>query len=95
MLTYSHTHIHTYIYQVLVIGGVLTIISILPTCWIVGAYMIIVGLFVGFMELPFLFEKIQTTKNLAAKLKKISPSLRAVLYILYAIFFSLASSIYV
>ena len=47
---YTHTHTHT----VLLLCGVFTILSLTPTCWIVGAYIIAVGIIILVMEIPFL-----------------------------------------
>lgn len=66
----------------LIIGGVMTIISLIPLCWGVGAYMLVIGIFVGFLETPFIFEKIECTKSVTEKLKKIGPGARCISYIL-------------
>lgn len=43
--------------------------------------MVVIFFFVGMLELPFVFQKIECTKALAEKLKKVGPGMRAVLYI--------------
>lgn len=65
-----------------IIGGVLTVISIIPLCWGVGAYMIVVGVFVGLLEASFIFDKVECTKALTVKMKSVKPAHRCIFYIL-------------
>eukprot|EP00048_Salpingoeca_helianthica_P003545 m.68347 g.68347 ORF g.68347 m.68347 type:complete len:208 (-) comp12765_c0_seq1:28-651(-) len=66
---------------VLLVGGVLTIISVIPICWGVGAYMIVLGIFVGLAEIPVVFEKIECTKNLSLKMKNAHPAFKVFFYL--------------
>lgn len=70
----------------MLIGGIITVISLIPLCWGVGIYMIGVGLIVGLLEAPIIFEKIECTKSLATRFKNVKPATRAILYIGLAIF---------
>ena len=52
----------------LAIGGFVTLISIFWNCWIVGAYMLLLAIFIGCLELPFFFDKIDCSKRITEKL---------------------------
>jgi hypothetical protein len=45
----------------------------------------VIGIFVGIVELPFVFERLECTKGLSVKLKSMNPGLKAILYVAYAL----------
>eukprot|EP00049_Salpingoeca_infusionum_P009580 m.161967 g.161967 ORF g.161967 m.161967 type:complete len:198 (+) comp14369_c0_seq2:303-896(+) len=71
---------------VLIIGGAITIISFSSICWIVGIYMVCVGVVVGALETPMLCQMFDVGKPLAKYSGAVTPPWRAILYPCLSVF---------
>lgn len=68
-------------HTVLFIGGIVTIISLKPICWVVGVYMLCCGVVVGMLEAPMIYQFFDCTKGMVVRLQAVLPWHRAVFYV--------------
>eukprot|EP00042_Codosiga_hollandica_P020264 m.65173 g.65173 ORF g.65173 m.65173 type:complete len:267 (-) comp49770_c0_seq1:129-929(-) len=71
---------------VMILGGLLTMITLSALCLVVGIYMFFCGVFVGVIEAPIFFTCWEWSKQLGARMDQITPLHKGILYICMSIF---------
>ncbi|EGD73669.1 hypothetical protein PTSG_05382 [Salpingoeca rosetta] len=71
---------------VLMIGGILTIISLSAICWVVGIYMLCCSFVVGVLEVPVICQCIDFAKPWTTRAEKVPSGYRALAYMLLCVF---------